>query len=52
MLPKVDGAIVQGHGMFAVGVTLEEAYVATTRIEHSCKVKYYVDLMGKSDDRK
>ena len=28
--------------------TLEEAYVATTRIEHSCKSRYYLDLMGKS----
>ncbi|MCK5661653.1 MAG: class II aldolase/adducin family protein, partial [Methanosarcinales archaeon] len=35
MLSKVDAAIVQGHGTFAVGGTLEEAYVATTRIEHS-----------------
>ena len=49
VLSKVDGAIVQGHGTFAVGGTLEEAYVATTRMEHSCKVKYYVDLMGKND---
>ena len=46
VLSKVDGAIVQGHGTFAVGGTLEEAYVATARIEHSCKVRYYVDLMG------
>ena len=46
VLSKVDGAIVQGHGTFAVGGTLEEAYVATTRIEHSCKIRYYLDLMG------
>ena len=42
----MDGAIVQGHGTFAVGKTLEEAHVATTRIEHSCKVRYHLDLMG------
>lgn len=52
VLSKVDGAIVQGHGTFAVGGTLEEAYVVTTRIEHSCKVRYYLDLMGKSGNRR
>ena len=51
MLSKVDGAIVQGHGMFAMGGSLEEAYVATAWIEHPCKVRYYVDLMGKSGGR-
>ena len=48
VLSTVDGAIVQGHGTFAVGGTLEEAYVATARIEHSCKIRYYLDLMEKS----
>ena len=41
-IPVVGG----GSGTFAVGKTLEEAYVATARIEYSCKVRYYVDLMG------
>lgn len=48
VLSKVDGAIVQEHGTFAVGGTLEEVYVVTTRIEHSCKVRYYLDLMEKN----
>ena len=52
MLSKVDGAIVRGHGTFAVGKSLEEAYVATTRIEHSCKIRYYLDLMRESGNRK
>lgn len=51
VLSKVGGAIVQGHRTFVVGKSLEVAYVATTRIEHSCKVRYYVDLMGKSGGR-
>ena len=45
VLSKVDGAIVRGHGTFAVGKTLEEAYVATAQIEYSCKVRYHLDLM-------
>ena len=49
VLSKVDGAIVHGHGTFAKGKTLEEAYVATTRIEHSCKIRYYLDLMKKKE---
>ena len=46
VLSKVDGAIVHGHGTFVVGGTVEEAYVATARIEHSCKIRYYLDLVG------
>jgi len=38
------GAVVLGHGTFAAGKILEEAYVITTQIEHSCKLKYYCDL--------
>lgn len=41
------GAIVSGHGTFAIGKMLEEAYVNTTQIEHSCKLKYYCDLVKK-----
>ena len=41
------GAIVLGHGTFAVGKTLEEAYFITEQIEHSCKLKYYFDLAKK-----
>jgi L-fuculose-phosphate aldolase len=41
------GAIVFGHGTFAVGGALEEAYFITAQIEHSCKLKYYFDLAKK-----
>jgi L-fuculose-phosphate aldolase len=41
------GIIVIGHGTFAVGKGLEEAYVLTALIEHSCRLKYYYDLAGR-----
>lgn len=41
------GAIIFGHGIFAVGKALEEAYFITAQIEHSCKLKYYFDLAKK-----
>ncbi len=30
--------IVRGHGTFAAGKTLEEAYIMTSLVEHSCRV--------------
>lgn len=39
-LSRHRGAVVYSHGTFAVGKTLGEAYVITTQIEHSCKIKY------------
>ena len=50
-LSKLRWCNYAGHGTFAVGGTLEEAYVATTRIEHSCKVRYYVDLMESGNGK-
>ncbi len=41
------GIIVFSHGTFATGVNLEEAYVVTTLIEHSCKLRYYYELAKK-----
>lgn len=41
------GVIVFGHGTFAVGKTLEEAYFITSLIEQSCKMKYYFDMAKK-----
>ena len=38
------GIIVFAHGTFAAGKTIEEAYVVTALIEHSCKLKYYYDM--------
>jgi L-fuculose-phosphate aldolase len=42
-LQEHKGVIVYSHGAFAIGKILEEAYVVTTQIEHSCKVKYFVE---------
>jgi L-fuculose-phosphate aldolase len=41
------GIIVFSHGTFATGMNLEEAYVVTTLIEHSCKLRYYYELAKK-----
>jgi L-fuculose-phosphate aldolase len=38
------GVIVTGHGTFAIGNTLDEAYFITALIEQSCKLKYYFDM--------
>ena len=40
-------AIVFGHGSFAIGKTLDEAYFVTALVEQSCKMKYYFDLAKK-----
>lgn len=37
------GVIVQGHGTFARGATVDEAFVVLSSIEHACMVKYLVD---------
>lgn len=39
-LSRHRGAIVYSHGTFAIGKTLGDAYIVTTQLEHSCKVKY------------
>ncbi len=41
------GIIIRGHGTVAKGQTVDEAFVVLSSIEHSCKIKYYVDLMNK-----
>lgn len=40
-------AIVHSHGTFAIGRVLDEAYVMTTQVEHSCKIRYWYDLARK-----
>lgn len=44
-LREHKGAIIRGHGVIAIGMILEEAYVITAQIEHSCRIKYHVDLI-------
>jgi L-fuculose-phosphate aldolase len=43
-LADSHGAIIYGHGTIATGRSLEEAYVFTTQIEHSCMIRYLYDL--------
>ena len=43
-LSKHKGAVVYSHGTFAIGKTLGEAYIMTTQLEHSCRVKYLYEL--------
>ncbi len=46
-LAEHKGAIIYSHGTFATGKILEEAYVVTTQIEHSCAIKYRYDMARK-----
>ena len=39
-------AVVKGHGSFAVGETLEEAFHWTSALEHSCKIIYLKNTAG------
>jgi len=41
-------AIARGHGTFARGRTLEEAYLVTSAAEHSCRILW---LLGRSEPR-
>jgi L-fuculose-phosphate aldolase len=43
-LSEHRGAVVYSHGTFAIGRTLGEAYIVTTQLEHSCRVKYLYEL--------
>lgn len=40
--------IVKDHGVITVGKNIEEAYTHICIVEHSCKLKYYVDLYKKN----
>lgn len=45
--------MLRGHGCFAIGQLLEEAYQLTTSLEHSCKILYHVKaLQGNLSDDK
>ncbi|HED00446.1 MAG TPA: aldolase [Proteobacteria bacterium] len=39
--------LIKGHGVFARGSTVDEAFVVLSSVEHSCKVKYFADLWNK-----
>ena len=38
------GIVVQGHGAFARGATVDEAFAMLSSIEHACMVKYLCDM--------
>ena len=44
---KYKGALNRGHGSFAIGADLADCFNTTAMIEHSCFVKYHVDLAKK-----
>ena len=44
VLKDHKGVVVFSHGTFATGMNLEEAYIITTLIERSCKLRYYYEL--------
>lgn len=46
-LKNYKGCIVRGHGTFTTGMLLEEAYLVSSQIEVSCKVRYLVDTSGR-----
>lgn len=37
--------MLRGHGCFAIGQLLEEAYQLTTSLEHSCKILYHMRVL-------
>ncbi len=39
-------AVLRGHGSFAVGQMLEEAYQWTSSLEATCKILYYARMLG------
>lgn len=47
VLAHAHVVIAKGHGTFAAGNTLDEAYLYTSLAEHCCKVKYLTDLSEK-----
>jgi L-fuculose-phosphate aldolase len=40
-------AIARGHGTFAAGETLEEAYLVTSAAELACRILVYRELLGR-----
>jgi L-fuculose-phosphate aldolase len=46
LLKKNKVVVVRGHGIFAIGHSLQEALQYSTAIESSCKVVYFARMMG------
>lgn len=45
-LKQVKLVMVRGHGSFAAGQLLEEAYYYTSVLEHSCRLCYMLKVLG------
>ena len=45
-------AIARGHGTFAAGKDLEEAYLVTTAAEHACRILYLSGTLAKKAGKK
>jgi len=43
-LKSHKAAIAHAHGCFAVGSTIEEAFVVASAVEHACKVKFLCEI--------
>ena len=41
--------IARGHGTFAAGKDLEEAYLVTSAAEYACRILFYRSLLGQND---
>lgn len=47
-LREHKACIARGHGVFVVGRTLEEAFVAASMAEHSLKIRYLLKIWGRA----
>jgi L-fuculose-phosphate aldolase len=47
-LKEFKVVILNGHGSFATGMLLEEAFSYTSTLEHSCKILLYKDSLKKN----
>lgn len=45
LLKEYKIVMVKGHGSFAIGKTLEEAFKYTNSLENSCKIAYYAKTL-------
>lgn len=50
-LKSYKGILVRGHGTFAIGKLMEEAYHLTCMLEASCMIRYLADLTGLGSKR-
>ncbi len=46
-LRAAPAVLVRGHGTFAVGSTLDEAYAVTSAVEHACHILVLLNLLKK-----